>query len=127
VGLEVMTVSHQALTEYFAPKSSTRCALIKCIFESQPQWSISQNSSGQVAVRIEREAAAPQWAAERDPWYTGRQLSQSVELCITGRESMSILCRVYRGSCYQQADWQRMSMKSAIEMLEATDPWDSEG
>ncbi len=108
------------LAEFFhASKSKARARLVDAMYTSQAKgFTVSQSHTGQTSFIYSCEVDAPSWATDRGLCQSGDKLSQSVELCFTGRDSLSILLRVYRGHCYTQADWQHVSMKRAVQVLQ---------
>lgn len=114
-------ITRLALAKYFhATKSRARCMLVDVMYASQADgFVISQGTyTTQVRFQWSHEIEAPSWAIEHNLCQTGTKLSQSVELVFTGRESLSILLRVYRGHCHSQTDWQHVTMKQAAQALQ---------
>ncbi len=114
-------ISADKLAEFFhASKSKGRARLIGAMYTSQAKgFTVSQCRMGaQTSFTYSCEVDAPSWAVNRGLCRPGIKLRQSIELCFTGREHLSILLRVYRGHCYAQTDWQHVSMKRAVQVLQ---------
>lgn len=129
--MPINTLTLTDLTAYYQPKTAAKKSLMRAIVTAQSKgWAISQNTgTGQVQIRIQQEVDPPQWAIDRDPYYKGRTLTRTVELCITGsgRNRLSIIRRVYHGSCFAQAGFTSVSMKATVDTLTAADPWTNRG
>ena len=115
------TVTVDRLAEYFcATKSKARLMLIFAIYASQSSgFVLSQGTyTTQVLLKWSREIEAPLWATKRNLCKVGAKIEQGIELTFTGRESLSILLRVYRGHICRRTDWQNVSMKRAMQVLQ---------
>ena len=108
-------IPYDKLAEFFhASKSKARGNLVTAMYASQDVgFTISQckHTGTQVSFTWTREVDIPIWAKESGT------MTQIIELCFTGRDSVSILLRVYRGHCYNQVGWQTASMKKAVQVL----------
>lgn len=120
------------LAEYFcATTSKRRTLLVRAMYDCQiavagdrtradgKGFIICQGCmTGQVVFTWMHRAEAPAWAIERGQCKAGDNITQSVELCFTGRKHLSILLRVRRGHCYGYQDWSSVTMTKATEVLQ---------
>ncbi len=122
-------IARHTLAEFFhAHKSPARRRLVDAMYDSQSLgrmkdiqstiFNIQQDATRcQVTFTWERTVDVPQWAVDRNLCEVGGIINQSVGLCFTGRDKLSVLMRVYRGHCYNQVERHPTTVAKATAAL----------